>query len=142
MLKLLLALAVPAVLAGAERLTPVPFTTVGEGQQSGIEERREVTVRTAAEWKTLWKQHAADQTMPAVDFSKSMVVGVFLGMRNTGGYRVTITAIDREGSDLVVTWREEAPARDAMVSQMLTFPFHLVRLEQTKGPVKFRRSTP
>ena len=125
-------LAILAVLA-------VPLTTLTQGDQSGIEEARQVVVRTSEEWKKLWQQHAPGEKMPPVDFSKSMVIGVFLGARNTGGYRVTIAGAEREGSDLVVTWREDRPAARDIVTQVLTFPHHLVRLELTAGEVKFRR---
>ena len=127
------------LLAGALRV-PVPFTTVAEGQQSGVEERREVVVRTAAEWKVLWRQHAPDLPAPAVDFDKAMVVGVFAGVRNTGGHSLKITAIDREGANLVVSWHETRPPADAIVSQVLTFPFHLVRIERSTGAVTFRQA--
>jgi hypothetical protein len=123
---------------GGGTLTPVPFTTVDEGQQSAIEDGREVVIRTAAEWKTFWKQHSPGRPMPAVDFTKATVVGILLGQRNTGGYRVTITAIDREGADLLVTWREQKPAPDLMVTQALTYPYHLVRIARSSEPVKFR----
>jgi hypothetical protein len=120
---------------------PVPFTTVARGQQSAVEERREVVVRTAAEWKALWKEHSPDEPLPKVDFEKSIVVGVFTGMRPTGGYAVEITAIDRDGEGLVVSWRETKPAADAMLSQMLTFPFHLVSTGRVAGKVDFKAPT-
>lgn len=120
-------------------MAPVPFTTVAQRDQSDIETARQVVVRTPEEWKALWKEHAAGQAMPAVDFSKQMVVGVFLGTRSTGGYSVTISGIEREGNDLVVTWRESRPGAAAIVTQMLTSPYHLVRLERASGEVKFRQ---
>jgi PrcB C-terminal len=135
-------LAILALLLVEGQGTPVTFTTIGEGQTSGIEDRKEVVVRTPAEWKKLWAEHAPDQTMPSVDFSKSMVVGVFLGSRTSGGYRATIVSIDSQGTDLLVTWREDRPGRDEIVTQVLTFPFHIVRLAQTPGNVKFRIASP
>jgi hypothetical protein len=87
----------------------LPFTTISQSEQSAVEEARQVVVRTPEEWKVLWKEHAPNQPMPAVDFTKSMVIGVFLGSRNTAGYRVTITGIERDGANIVVTPREERP---------------------------------
>ena len=119
---------------------PVKFTTIDRGQQSNIDDAREVTVRTAAEWTALWKLHAGERPRPAVDFSKSTVMGVFLGSRPTGGYDVEITGIEKEGSDLIVTWREQRPERGAMLSQVLTMPFHLVSIPKHTGPVKFKKA--
>jgi FAD dependent oxidoreductase/PrcB C-terminal len=121
-------------------LAPVPFTTLTQGDQSGIDEARQVVVRTPEEWQALWKEHATGQAMPSVDFSKMMVVGVFLGTRNSGGYRVTISGIERDGDNLVVTWREDKPGTRDIVTQVLTFPFHLVGTERATGEVKFRKA--
>ena len=78
--------------------------------------------------------------MPAVDFTKSMVMVVFLGSRNTAGYRVTITGMERDGATLAVTYREERPAARDILAQVITFPHHLVRVERMDGEVKFTRS--
>jgi hypothetical protein len=128
------------VIAIGGTVAPVPFTTVAAGADSAIEDHTEVVVRSAADWKTLWKKHAPDRAMPAVDFTKSMVVGVFLGFRNSAGYRVTITGVDRDGDDVVVSWREEGPGPNEIVAQMLTFPYHLVRIDRVAGGVKFKKS--
>ena len=118
----------------------VPFTTIVHGDQSGIERQREVTIRTAEEWQALWKEHHPDEQPPSVDFSKSMVIGVFLGFRNTGGYSVAITSIDRTGNEIVVTWKETRPGPQAITSQVLTFPHHIVRMERLDGKIVFKQA--
>jgi len=138
MLALLLALGVAS--SGTGAMPPVPFTTLVEGQQSGMEDAHQAVVRTAAEWKALWQKHGAGQKMPVVDFTKSTVIGVFLGSRPTGGYRVAITGIERDGAAMVVTWREEPPAAGLIVTQALTSPFHLVTVERTTADVKFTKA--
>jgi hypothetical protein len=121
----------------------IRFTTLGSGSQSSIEEPRQVVVRTAAEWKTLWQSHAPGEPLPPVDFSTATVIGVFSGFRNTGGHTVEITAIAREGERLVVTWQESRPPRDAIVTQVLTFPFHLVQIpQQAPRIVVFQQKKP
>ena len=67
------------------------------------------TARTAAEWTALWKQLGSSWPRPAVDFTRSMVLGIFLGSRPTAGYTVKIDTIERQGDELVVTYRERAP---------------------------------
>ena len=120
--------------------TGVPITTIGQGSQSGIESRREVLVRTAGEWQALWKEHDPDAPLPRVDFEKSMVIGVFLGFRNTGGYSVAITSIERAGDEIVVTWKESRPGPQDITSQVLTFPFQLARIERLDGKVVFKQA--
>jgi hypothetical protein len=120
--------------------TPVTFVTIARSDQSGIERQREVTVRTAEEWQALWKEHQPDEPPPRLDFSKSIVIGVFLGFRNTGGYSVAITSIERAGDEIVVTWKESRPGPQDITSQVLTFPFHIVRIERLDGKVVFKQA--
>ena len=129
-----------AITLAGNALAPVPFTTISHSEQSGVEEARQAVVRTPQEWKALWKEHAPDRPILAVDFTTSMVLGVFLGSRNTAGYRVTITGIEREGATVAVRYREERPAARDILAQVITFPHHLVRVERMDGDVRFTRN--
>ena len=116
------------------------FVSVAQGAMSNIEEPRTVVVRTAAEWQALWKEHDPERPPPAVDFAQATVVGVFLGSRPTAGYAVEITAVTTEGTRTIVEYVERQPSRDDFVAQVLTSPFHLVRVMRTAGAIEFRRS--
>ena len=118
----------------------MPMTTVADGQSSGITEPKQAIVRTAAEWNTLWKSHAGSQMPPTIDFTKEMVVAVFLGERPTGGFRVQILDTRRDGNALIVRYSERRPGPDSIVTQALTSPFHIVRVQRHEGPVRFERS--
>ena len=131
---------VSAFCCAAAPADAVAFKTIDRGGQSNIESAREVVVRTPAEWRALWKQHAPGRKPTVVDFSRSMIVGVFLGSRPTGGYSVDITGIERKGTELVVTYREGRPAPNDMVTQVLTSPYHLVSTGRFAGPVQFARA--
>jgi hypothetical protein len=115
------------------------LTTLAQGSMSGIEEPRQAVVRTAAEWQALWKEHSPAEAVPAIDFTQAMVVGVFLGSRPTAGFAVEITAVRPEGSRTVVEYVERRPARDDFNAQVLTSPFHVVRVMRAAGDVEFRR---
>ena len=116
------------------------FTTLGRGDRSQIEEPRQVVARTAAQWSALWKQHAGAGKPPAVDFTRSMVIGVFVGSRQTAGYAVEITRIEKQDTGLVVSYREQGPAPDVIVAQVLTAPFHIVQTQLHPGHVRFQRT--
>ena len=117
---------------------PVPFKTL-RADVAGIERPRTVVIRTANDWKMLTNQRAGAPS-PPVDFTRTTVIGVFLGTRPTGGFSVEITGIDKQGNELTVTWRERKPGRDDMVTQILTSPYQLVTIDRFDGPVKFTRS--
>ena len=114
--------------------------TVDKGEQSNIDEAKQVVVRTEAEWTKLWQQHSPDRKRPAVDFSKDMVVGVFMGSRPTAGYNVSIVSTFAKDGNVLVQYRESQPRPGAMAAQVLTFPYHLVAVPKTAGEVTFEKA--
>ena len=129
-----------AALAAAQATPPggaPALARIAKGDMSGVQTMRQVTVRTAAEWQKLWKEHSPDEKMPAVDFNANMVVGIFLGSKPSAGYQVEILNVRPEGSDLVVEYAQKQPGRGMMTAQMLTEPYDLVAVPKHAGPVRF-----
>ena len=96
-------------------------------------------VRSADESSGLWRTHAGDKPLPPVDFTKEMVVGVFLGSRPTAGYSVEIVGTKEQPDGLIVEYREGSPARDMMTAQVITTPYHLVAIPKQAGRVNFNK---
>ena len=140
---LLCALILPAACAGRTPGTPLSFSTVELGASSGIREPTRVVVRTSREWLVVWARHVQPVgavVPPPVDFSREMVVGVFMGQRATGGYQIEITRVervDRAETVLRVHYQVREPEPGAVLTQALTQPFHLVRLARDDAFVSF-----
>jgi hypothetical protein len=117
----------------------LPLRVLEKGDQSNVDDARQVALRTAAEWKTLWRQHSPDRDQPRVDFGRDMVVGVFLGSRTTAGFSVEIVSALVEQGALVVRFRETRPQSDRIVAQVITSPYHLVAVPRHSGEVKFEK---
>ena len=94
-------------------------------------------MRTAAEWKALWKDHAPTEKMPSVDFAKNMVVGIFLGSKPSAGHEVEIVGVRTQEKDLIVEYVQKQPGRGTMAAQILTEPYHLVAVPTHAGTVRF-----
>jgi hypothetical protein len=118
-----------------------PMTTIAKGAESAVESPRQVTVRTPSEWAALWRAHSAERPLPQVDFTRDMVVGVFLGTRPTGGFAVEIVGTRQDHGSLVVEYRETRPGRDQITAQVITAPYHLVRIPRFAGGVTFEQLT-
>jgi hypothetical protein len=123
----------------AEQAPAATMRTIDKGTQSSIDAARTVVVRSADEWTRLWRMHAADKPLPAIDFSREMVVGVFLGSRPTAGYSVEITGTHEASGTLVVEYRVGAPSPDLMTAQVITSPYHLVAIPRRDGDVRFEK---
>ena len=133
-----------ALLLGALLQTTVlpPMRSLDKGSMSGVMMERQVAVRDAGEWAALWRQHAPDRPQPSVDFSREMVVGVYLGTRPTPGFSVEVTGYREAGEGAVVLYREGSPSRDLIAAQVLTFPYHLVAIQKRTGTIAFEKLKP
>src|SRR5687767_11907466 len=120
--------------------TPPPaIRTVAKGSMSGIESPRQVVVRTAAEWSALWQTHDPRGQLPPIDFSREMVLAVFLGSRPTAGYAIDIVRGVGNSGTLIVDYVETAPSRDTITAQVLTAPYHLAAISKHDGEVRFQK---
>lgn len=124
--------------------TPLSLATVAKGYRSGIREPLQIVVRNQDEWNAIWKRHSSidknPRSAPSIDFNREMVVGIFLGEKNTGGYEVEILRGEEQNSSLYFYYREKSPPAGAIVTQVVTQPFHLVKVAKHENvQVIFRR---
>ncbi len=126
--------------------SPMSITTIDKGFHSGVREPLEVVIRDEQEWAALWSRHASGRrpvpSPPPIDFSAEMVVGLFLGQKSTGGHSVEITRAEMDGSNLRFYYRESSPPPGAIVPQVLTQPYHLVRLSRSEAKPVFVKQSP
>jgi hypothetical protein len=123
---------------------PVTFRTVGKGYRSGVHAPLQISARSPSEWTALWRQHtsmdSSSPPLPAIDFDKEIVVGLFLGDKPTGGYDMQISRVEHSNDGLTIYYREKTPPPGGMVTQALTQPFHIVRIiREVESEVIFRR---
>ncbi|MFH0791079.1 MAG: alpha/beta fold hydrolase, partial [Candidatus Omnitrophota bacterium] len=94
-------------------------------------------------WQRVWTGYMGSSdlapTLPAIDFSKEMVIAVFMGQKPTSGYSISITKIEEYPDKLRVYVYEEKPNFEIgqVVSEVLTFPYHIVKLNKFTLPVEF-----
>jgi hypothetical protein len=136
---MLLEVSVPPVLLAQVGKT-VPLRPLDRGTQSQVEEARQAVVRTDEEWVVFWDRHTPKRPRPPVDFSREMVVGVFLGSQPTAGFGVEIVSAAIAGDTMVVRYRSSRPADDAIVAQMVTSPYNLVAVPRHSGEVRLEKT--
>ena len=59
-----------------------------------------------------------------------LYIAVFAGSQRTGGYAIRVAGVDRSGDTLTVRALFVAPAPDALTTQALTSPAHLVSIDR------------
>jgi hypothetical protein len=102
--------------------------------------------RTREEMVKAWTADGGKlEDMPKVDFDKEMVLAVFLGKKPTDGYSVKIETVAWGEDDgkiikmkgILAPYRCTAPAQDAKVQNVLTYPACVVVIAKHEGKVLF-----
>lgn len=131
------------------------------GYSSGVSKAKTVVIRNIEGWAKLRREHTAlpvqgadakklgsyfykagrksSETLPEVDFNKSILVAVFSGTKPTGGYAVKITSVYIQEDRMIVEYQEIKPPADIMVTQALTQPYHILSIPKTDLPIEFRK---
>jgi len=119
----------------------LPIVAEWKGNHCGVTEPKRVVITNEEEWAELWRRvhtvRIPAPELPTVDFSKNMVLAVFMGQKPTSGYGVQITEVTRANGEIVVKVKETTPPKGAIVLQVLTQPFHIVVVPKVEGKVRF-----
>lgn len=122
----------------------IPFTILEQGAHSGIDDERTVVIHDGPAFATLWAAHTADTVpapdLPKVDFSKEMVVAAFAGIRNTGGYRLSLVGMEAKDGRLIVSMSLTRPSPGCIVAQAVSQPYVWVKTEKSSLPAEFHVS--
>ncbi len=116
--------------------------TLAKGKYCGLEgPRNQWTIKTEQAWNDFYtkleSRSCPQSTTPFVDFSKYMVLAVFMGQKATGGYSIEINKVLQKGNTLEVRVQEYSPTAGCVTSMATTQPYHVAKVEKIKGNVKF-----
>ena len=98
--------------------------------------------QTDEQWIRFWTEHHPHEAAPDVDFSRAMVVGVFLGQRPADAFIVEITGIRTLQDSVVVDYIERVPPPGTFQIGVTVFPFDIKVVARSEHPVKFNKLTP
>lgn len=119
----------------------VPILRQWAGANAAQEKPRQAVVQDQKAWEEIWSAMEGNvlpkPETPKVDFDKTEIIAVFMGMRMSGGYGVKIVKIEEQDKKLVVTVKESGPPPGAMVTMALTSPYHVVAIAKSAKPVEF-----
>ncbi len=126
--------------AGAAEVPAVRIVNQWRGSQGGRTPGRRV-VTDPKSFQAAWKARGRGEP-PEVDFTRHTVLLVDMGMRNTGGYAVTISSVERKDGKVVATVHSTAPGPGDMVTQALTSPWCMAEIDVAGKEVEFVEAGP
>jgi PrcB C-terminal len=139
LLGLLLGCRAEAPATGVTPPAPPSTVTIARGDGSRMTTPQALVVESPGDWQAVWARHDPATPPPAVDFATDVVVAIHAGRRPTAGYRVELVAVERRGSETVVAYRVDAPPPGEMVAQVITYPFHILRLPKPGTPLRLEQ---
>lgn len=106
--------------------------------------RQTYRVRSEAEWHVVWQAHEPQTTprteRPAVDFSRSMVLGLTLGTGPNGCYRVAVQHVVEQQEQVRVEYTVSTPGPSAVCTLAIVALTDFVVVERSDKPVTFTRT--
>ena len=135
-----------STLAPAASREPLPITrftrtNAAFSSFSGIRTPTRAVVRDSSTWRTTWQQinqpFFPQPPLPAVDFTREMVLLAGMGTEPSGGYELLIERATRDTAGVDVQLRRISPGAGCPVSAVLTQPLDLVRVPFSDQPVRF-----
>ena len=112
----------------------VEVSELAAGNYCGVNEELHKLISSKEEFVDLWKKvystRTPQPTVPEVNFEESLVVACFMGMRNTGGYKLEVSSVNKSGTQLEVMLTYSSPGSGCMVTEALTQPFYIGKVEK------------
>lgn len=135
---LILVVLLTACGAVPQGLTVLHLTSMDAAYQVFASETM-LVVRDQPSWQMLWSQMTANQfpapQLPAVDFTKDMVLVAAAGTRPTTGYSVSITDATESSGGVTVNVTITNPG--CVVSDLVTSPVDVATIARRDGTVGF-----
>lgn len=126
----------------------VNFTPLRIRGSNQVAEPSAYVIRDAETWNRFLRGRLGFRDAPPqIDFNRSIVVAIFAGEQRTGGFSVTVERVtedSRAGEPArgVVHYRIVSPPPDAFVTQALTYPYIIVRVDKRFDSVAFQPEIP
>ena len=114
-----------------------PIRILAKGLHSGIKHQEYHDVHNAADLATWWHRayagHGYIPKLPDVDFSKDMVIAVFMGEKSHGGYNIAVTNVQSADHNYNVQITVTAPGPGCRTTQAFVQPFEFVAVPDSDG---------
>ncbi len=123
--------------AKQDMLPEAPFVVLDEGSNSGaVTERKNYRIKNQEELEALWLMVHGTGAPTSIDFGKNEVIAVFDGTHATGGYDISISAVDDSmpGARHVSILHTE-PGASCITTDAITSPFQIIYLPKSAAPL-------
>ena len=115
------------------------YTEVSKGSRSNISEEKYVVIKDNQSFNKIYQSinqtRQPDLSIPSVDFDNQYILALFLGLKNTGGYSISIDSIYLKSNEIIVKVKEKKPK--GMTTMALTTPYYFAKIKKTEKSILF-----
>ncbi|WP_270181558.1 protease complex subunit PrcB family protein [Alkalihalobacillus sp. CinArs1] len=135
---LLLTIVIAFVISGCQNNAEPTDTNGGEEVSEEIDFEIVQMNNAPNDIQTTLQQKWIERATFAVPSGDHLYIIITRGEMPTGGYSVTIDNITKEGNKLLVTYYTTDPKKDDMVTQAITKPFTIAKIDHTNARINFQ----
>jgi PrcB C-terminal len=118
-----------------------PLRQLLQEHSSGVNDstRRVITDSTmfAQLWRSAYSRRGHQPAVPAIDFSREMVIVASMGTRNTGGYTIAVDSVRISGAELQVFVASRIPGPTCGTTAALTQPVVMVAVPRASLTARY-----
>lgn len=119
---------------GAMNTKQIQFSEVYYASNSGIDTKIGVLISDQGTWESMWKNinsiSSALPPIPQINFEQTNLIAVSMGMKPSGGFRISVTGFTLTGNTLQVDLEEKHPGKNCGVTLALTQPIQIVKFSK------------
>lgn len=113
------------------------WTILLSGNDSGIEEEKNLIIKSQKDFDNLWNEMYSDRpdqpVKPNVDFTSKWIIACFPGTVSSAGHSIEIKSVTQENDKVKIDLIHTKPGSDCVTAQVIESPFVLVSIDQYKS---------
>lgn len=114
------------------------FITINKGSYSEVDENKNIFINNISAWARLWTEMFPTQMIAsAIDFEENMLIGVFYGKKNNGGYSIEIKNVTEKENEIIISVLKTTPGKKCYVTQAITSPYHIIEIAKSEKNIIF-----
>lgn len=122
-------------------VTNVPFQTISALNSAGNYPEKNDIITNQIDWQQYWDRiHSASETkpvLPAIDFSKKVVVGISQGPHRSRAVGIQILSVKTSSDDTVVSALVYKPGQTCKAEPFILNPAAIIAFDKQSSPILF-----
>lgn len=118
------------------------YEILSEGPISGVKEAQIRVVKEEEGLKEIYnylnENRSPKLLAPNIDFNEEIIVALFMGEKNYGGFKISVEKIEEEAKKVIVYVKETAPS-GKYATMVITQPYCIFKMKQTSKEIVFEK---